>query len=169
MSELFAPGYAVTRTKRRRFLWAAWWTEPPRREPFRKPDAAQGGARSLEEARAQAFAAAKQPLVELDPSFARAWARVLRGEAPWPERETPAPEHASLPNASARSGAAPSVWSVLGLSAHASATDVKRAYRQRALVVHPDRGGDAASFRALHAAYTEALRRLLRKPGRRRS
>lgn len=169
MSEIFAAGYAVTRTKRRRFLWAAWWTEPPRREPFRKPDAARGGARSLEEARAQAFAAAKQPLVELDPTFARAWARVLRGEAPWPERGASSSEHAHLPNACASPVAAPSVWSVLGLNAQASAMDVLRAYRQRALVVHPDRGGDAASFRALHAAYTEALRRLTRKPGRRRS
>ena len=132
------------------------------REPFRKPDAAQGGARSLEEARAEAERAAARPLTQLDPSWARAWARVLQGDPPWSGTEpkrTPAP----------RTGAAPelSVWAVLGLSSRASVGEVKSAYRKRALSLHPDRGGDAAQFRALHSAYEEALRRLAKKPRKR--
>ena len=132
------------------------------REPFRKPDAAQGGARTLEEARAEAERAAARPLTQLDPSWARAWARVLQGDPPWSSAEpkrTPAP----------RTGAAPelSVWAVLGLSSRASVDDVKSAYRKRALSLHPDRGGDAAQFRALHGAYEEALRRLAKKPRKR--
>ena len=164
MTKLFAPGYSVTRTKRRRLLWAAWWSGPPEREPFRKPDAAEGGARSLEEARAEAERAAAQPLTQLDPSWARAWARVLQGEPPWPSTE---PRGAAAPRPSDRSQPEISVWAVLGLTSRASADDVKGAYRRLALTLHPDRGGEAAQFRALHAAYEEALRRLAKKPRKR--
>jgi hypothetical protein len=164
LTKLFAPGYSVTRTKRRRILWAAWWSGPPERDPFRKPDAAEGGARSLEEARAAAERAAAQPLTQLDPSWARAWARVLQGEPPWPSAE---PKAAAAPRTSGRSQPEISVWAVLGLTARASADDVKSAYRRRALTLHPDRGGEAAQFRALHSAYEEALRRLAKKSGKR--
>jgi hypothetical protein len=164
LTKLFAPGYSVTRTKRRRLLWAAWWNEPPAREPFRKPDAAEGGARSLDEARAEAERAAAQPLVQLDPSWARAWARVLQGEPPWPNAE---PKQTSVPRIKARPQPEISVWAVLGLTARATADEVKGAYRRRALELHPDRGGDAAQFRALHAAYEEALRRLAKKSRKR--
>lgn len=159
---MFAPGYSVTRTKRRRLLWAAWWSGPPVREPFRKPDAAQGGARTLEEARAEAERAAARPLARLDPSWARAWARVLQGDPPWSSaepRRTAAPRPAAAPSLS--------VWAVLGLSSKASVDDVKSAYRKHALSLHPDRGGDAPQFRALHTAYQEALRRLAKKPRKR--
>ncbi len=145
-------------------LWAAWWSEPPEREPFRKPDAARGGARTLDDARAEAEKAAGCPLVQLDPSWARAWGRVLQGEPPWPTSERK-PPNAARP-APRPSGAA-SVWSVLGLTAKASAEEVKAAYKRRALELHPDRGGDAAQFRGLHAAYEEALRRLTKKPRKR--
>ena len=164
MTKLFAPGYSVTRTKRRRLLWAAWWSGPPEREPFRRPDAAEGGARSLDEARAEAERAAAQPLTQLDSSWARAWARVLQGEPPWPSAE---PKPAAVPRTTLRSQPQISVWAVLGLTARASAEDVKSAYRRRALTLHPDRGGDAVQFRALHAAYEEALRRLAKKSRKR--
>lgn len=164
MTKLFAPGYSVTRTKRRRLLWAAWWSGPPEREPFRKPDAAEGGARSLDEARAEAERAAAQPLTQLDPSWARAWARVLQGEPPWPNAE---PKRTTAPRSDARPLPEVSVWAVLGLNARANAEDVKGAYRRKALELHPDRGGDAAQFRALHAAYEEALRRLAKKSRKR--
>jgi hypothetical protein len=159
VSKLFAPGYSVTRTRRRRLLWAAWWSEAPQREPFRKPDAAQGGARTLDEARAQAERAAGCPLVQLDASWARAWARVLQGESPWPSNERPA---SAAPRPAPRSDLALSVWSILGLTARANLEEVKAAYRRRALELHPDRGGDAADFRGLQTAYEEALRRLAR-------
>jgi DnaJ domain len=164
MTTLFAPGYSVTRTKRRRLLWAAWWSGPPVREPFRKPDAAQGGARTLDEARAEAERAAERPLAVLDPSWARAWARVLQGEPPWPTTE---PKAKAVPRAGARPSPEVSVWAILGLTSRASAEEVKSAYRRRALELHPDRGGQAAAFRALHAAYEEALRRLAKKPRKR--
>jgi curved DNA-binding protein CbpA len=51
------------------------------------------------------------------------------------------------------------VWSVLGVERLASPEELKRAFRRRALETHPDRGGDAAEFRAVHAAYEEALAR----------
>ncbi len=134
------------------------------REPFRKPDAAQGGARTLDEARAEAERAAGCPLVQLDASWARAWSRVLQGESPWAATER-------KPSAAARPLARPSgeasIWSVLGLTARASLEEVKAAYKRRALELHPDRGGEAAQFRGLHAAYEEALRRLARKPRKR--
>jgi hypothetical protein len=164
MTKLFAPGVSVTRTKRRRLLWAAWWSGPPMREPFRKPDAAQGGARTLEEARAEAERAAARPLTGLDPSWARAWARVLQGEPPWPSA---APRNAAAPPAASHADAPVSVWALLGLTSRANLEEVKSAYRRRALELHPDRGGDAAQFRALHAAYEEALRRLAKKPRKR--
>lgn len=161
MTKLFAPSFSVTRTKRRRLLWAAWWSGPPEREPFRKPDAAQGGARTLDEARAEAERAAGQPLAALDASWERAWARVLQGEPPWPSS---APPRADASRAVGRARPEISVWSVLGLHARGTVEEVKSAYRRRALELHPDRGGDAAQFRALHAAYEEALRRLVKKP-----
>ena len=164
MTQLFAPGFSVTRTKRRRLLWAAWWTGPPVREPFRKPDAAQGGARTLDEARAEAERAAAQPLSTLDPSWARAWARVLQGEPPWP---SPPPRNAAAPPPKSPVSPEVSVWALLGLTARANLAEVKSAYRRRALELHPDRGGDAAQFRGLHAAYEEALRRLAKKPRKR--
>ena len=83
---LFIGSCSVTTTRRRRFMWVAWWTAPPVREPFRKPDAFSGGARSPEEALAQARRAAGVPLVEIESYWARAWARVLIGRPPWSAR-----------------------------------------------------------------------------------
>src|SRR4051812_25508749 len=39
---------SITATQRRRFFWAAWWTGAPCHAPFRRPDAANGGARSAQ-------------------------------------------------------------------------------------------------------------------------
>src|SRR3954462_2306970 len=84
-------------------MWGAGWTAPPEREPFRKPDAFSGGARSHEDALAQARRAAGRPLVEIEPHWARAWARVLIGRPPWGVR---APGPAGSSGARARSTAA---------------------------------------------------------------
>lgn len=48
------------------------------------------------------------------------------------------------------------LYAVLGVPADASRDEIARAYRRQALVHHPDRGGDAETFRSLHQAY-EAL------------
>jgi hypothetical protein len=44
-----------------------------------------------------------------------------------------------------------------GLGANATAGEVRRAFRRRALVEHPDRGGDAAAFRVTKQLYDLAL------------
>ncbi|WP_418282721.1 J domain-containing protein [Halorubrum sp. DTA98] len=44
----------------------------------------------------------------------------------------------------------------LGLSIDADADEVTRAYRERVKEVHPDQGGDEASFRRVRAAYATA-------------
>jgi hypothetical protein len=124
-------------------------------EPFRKPDAASGGARSREEAFAQAEHAAGRSLVETDGRWAGAWVRVLRGEPPWPKpRDTTVPR--ASPPERPRAGRA---WALatLGLTEGASEEDVKRAFRAAALRTHPDRGGDDAAFiEAKRAAETLA-------------
>jgi hypothetical protein len=157
VSELFAAGVSIAPTRRRRFLWAAWWTGPPARAPFRKPDAAAGGARTRAEALRAATRAAGRPLVELPGTWARAWARILVGEPPFAAgageprpRRTPQPGPAS-------------VWQVLGVAPGAALDEIKRAFRARALETHPDQGGDGERFRELRRAYDEALRRRRRR------
>ena len=166
---LFVASCSVTTTRRRRFIWVAWWTAPPEREPFRKPDAFAGGARSHEEALAQARRAAGLPLVEIEPSWARAWTRVLLGRPPWGLRANAAASssgaHAHSTTATTDAAKAPttSIWETLGITARATADDLKRAFRQRALATHPDRGGDAEAFRQVQRAFKEAQRRIARR------
>lgn len=57
---------------------------------------------------------------------------------------------------------------VLGVPRDATAADIKRAFRRRALETHPDRGGDAEAFQAVHRAYERALARAERPRRRRR-
>ena len=170
MSELFAAVCSIAPTRRRRFLWAAWWSGPPSRDPFRKPDAFAGGARTREEALSAAERAAGAHLVEIEPRWARAWGRVLIGQAPWTAREADrsdvADTKAGSPRASRETPAGeaprPSVWTLLGVTPEASATELKRAFRARVLATHPDRGGTAESFRDVQRAYEEAQRRIAR-------
>jgi hypothetical protein len=167
MSEPAPFVYSVTTTKRRRFLWCAWWTGAPVRDPFRKPDAWSGGARSEEEARRKAEAAAGRPLTPIEPVWARAWIRVQAGLPPWPVREPrrPRPEAEPPPprEASRRRpagvGAGTSPYAVLGVAPGAPVAEIKRAFRRLALATHPDRGGDAAGFIRVKWAHDEALRR----------
>jgi hypothetical protein len=42
---------------------------------------------------------------------------------------------------------------MLGVPKHASADDIRRAFRQRALVTHPDRGGDRTAFELVVLAF----------------
>jgi len=156
-SALFAPVCAIAATRRRRFLWAAWWTAAPSRLPFRKPDAFAGGARTRAEAHAAAERAANCKLIEIESSWARAWSNILIGKEPWPSAQGKsaggaAPKARATPNAT-------SIWQTLGLEPSATVAEIKRAYRARALETHPDRGGSAEAFRALHSAYEAALKR----------
>ena len=149
--ELATAVCSITRTQRRRYFWAAWWSAEPCESPFQAPDAANGGADTLEAALAAAELRAGRYLLLVEPYWARAWTRVLRGERP-PKRPGPRAERPTrTPPRSA--------WEVLGLAAGASLTEIKAAFRQRALATHPDHGGDSAAFRELHQAYVRAVKR----------
>jgi len=157
-------------------MWVAWWTAPPAREPFRKPDAFSGGARSHEEALAQARRAAGVLLVEIEPYWARAWARVLLGQPPWGVRGKGAASsdahrgRSTTATTNAAPAATTSIWATLGITARATAADLKRAFHQRALATHPDRGGDPEAFRQVQRAFKEAQRRIARRrPARTRA
>jgi len=153
VTELASAVVSITRTARGRFFWAAWWTGAPSYAPFRKPDASNGGSRTEAEALAEAERTAQRHLTTIEPYWARAFNRMLRGEAP------PAPPSAR-PKREERPITQPlSSRDVLGVSAQATITEIKRAYRQRALVLHPDRGGDADAFRALTRAYDKLVPR----------
>jgi hypothetical protein len=160
-SALFAPVCSITTTRRRRFLWAAWWTGAPTQRPFRKPDAFQGGARTRAEAKLAAERVAGCSLLELEGSWARAWSNVLAGQEPWPSKRSQEQGDAAR---AAKAPAPVSIWQTLGLTPQASIAEIKRAYRLQALHAHPDRGGSSEAFRALQSAYEGALKRRARRP-----
>jgi hypothetical protein len=160
---LFAPTCSITRTKRGRFFWAAWWTGAPTHVPFRKPDASDGAAKTPQDALAAAEKTAGMSLVEIDALWARAWMRMLRGRPPWPSDSSRRPRST---RATAAGVSEASIWSVLGVSPRVTDAELKAAYRKRALETHPDQGGDEASFRRVVAAYAEARRRLRKKAHR---
>lgn len=164
-ASLFAPVVSITTTKRRRFFWAAWWSGPPLRVPFKKPDASDGGAETYEDAIAAASARAGAPLTVTDPLWARAWMRILRGEDPFPSRASREP----APKRAAPAIEPGSIWELLGVTKDVTLGDLKAAYRRRAIELHPDRGGDAETFRRLLAAYEEAQRRIARPRSARRA
>lgn len=158
MTELATAVVSITPTARGRFFWAVWWTGAPSHAPFRKPDASNGGARTEAAALAEAEKVARRHLTLIEPYWARAFNRTLRGEAP------PPPPKARPPRPERPASAKPmSAWERLGLERGASTLAIKRAYRQRALEAHPDRGGDAADFRALTLAYEKLLGRAKRR------
>lgn len=157
MSEIFAAVVSIAPTRRRRFLWAAWWTAAPSRAPFRRPDASEGGARTREEALRRAEQVAGRALVEIEGLWAHAWGRVLMGQPAFAARAASA-GGASTARAS-REPQTASIWQILGVEPRASLDEIRGAFRQRALATHPDRGGDPEAFRALRSAYERALAR----------
>lgn len=173
MTKLFVPVCSITSTKRRRFFWAAWWSGPPQHVPFKKPDAEGGGAATREEAHADANERAGRTLVEIDPLWARAWIRILRGEAAWPSKASREPrgraggrngsEASSVGGEALSSDDVPiSIWALLGVTRDATEEELKAAYRRRVLETHPDQGGDEERLRRVVSAYAEAQRRLRR-------
>ena len=170
--QLFAPVCSITMTKRRRFFWAAWWTSPPMRAPFGKPDASNGGASTHEEALAAAVAAAGRSLTVIEPDWARAWIRILRGQPAWLSQTPPVrraqSDPAANPGGDDEGPADPaSIWTILGAPPQATEAELKLAFRRRALETHPDHGGDPETFRRVIRAYAEARRRI-RRPRRQR-
>ncbi len=159
MTDLFVAAVSITPTRRRRFLWAAWWTAPPGAAPFRRPDASEGGARTHAQALQQAERAAGRPLVEIEGKWARAWARVLMG---LPAFATPVGDGVRAAARARREATPASIWQILGVEPRASVEQIRAAFRRRVLVVHPDHGGDPEAFRALRGAYDEALLRRAR-------
>lgn len=157
---------SVTPTARRRHFWAVWWSGEPQRRPLTKPDASGGGARSLDEALREAERASGRPLKEIDPVWARAWKRTLRGEPAFtPMEEARLDGKPPPPRKTDGASNALSIWAILDVAEGATPTEIKRAYRAKALLTHPDRGGDPDAFRAVQRAFEEALAR--QRPRRR--
>ncbi|HEX5661235.1 MAG TPA: J domain-containing protein [Polyangiales bacterium] len=155
MSELASAVISIAPTLRRRFFWAAWWTRSPRYAPFQKPDASNGGARSRAEALAEAQRTAGRHLTEVEDHWAMAWKRVLRGE------HSPEPPAVKVPRV--RAPAPVSAWELRGLAPGATLSELKRAYRQRALETHPDQGGESEQFQRVQRAYEKLSAQLARK------
>lgn len=155
MTDLQRGVVSITTTKRRRFLWVAWFKAEPVASPFRPPDAFEGGARTREEAKANAEKVAGQPLTEIEAKWARAWVRVRAGQPPWFER---AP-HDGAPARPRAPDANPSARSILGVRAGAGDDEIRRAFRALALATHPDRGGDVEAFLRVKRAYDSLLAR----------
>lgn len=149
--------FALARTKRKRFLWCAWWTGQPTATPFRAPDAWGGGARTREEAQALAERAAGRPLWAVDDHWAGAWKRSLAELDPFP-RHT-----ARTPVAMGARAHPLDPFVVLGLSSEATLAEVKAAFRRKALEQHPDQGGTAEAFMATKRAYDAIVKRRHRR------
>ena len=158
--ELASAVVSVTRTQRGRYFWAAWWTGAPSVRPFRKPDAANGGARSEAEALSEAERVTARHLTLVEPYWARAFTRVLRGE-PAPARKDPrarrAPRNVERPV---------SAHAVLGVEPGATSAQIRAAYKRRALATHPDQGGSDEAFRTVQRAYEVLSARLARRARR---
>lgn len=152
--------YALARTKRRRFLWCAWWTGEPTATPFRPPDAWGGGARTEEEAKALAERAAGRPLELVDGHWAGAWKRVVAGRAPFVVQDPS--------NATTERTRPVDPYALLGVTATATFADLKAAFRKKALEHHPDHGGDVDAFIALKRAYDSITKKRARARGRAR-
>lgn len=79
------------------------------------------------------------------------WPRIMRGlrelRGERVDDPSPSPEGVDLG------------YRMLGVSPSASWDEIERAYRRKAKVHHPDRGGDEDAMRALNEAY-EQLKRL---------
>lgn len=157
MADLSRGVFAVAKTKRKKWLWCAWWTGEPKEKPFRAPDAYGGGARTEEEARQMAERAAGRSLEPIDGHWAGAWKRSLAGLPPFPKRsvraETPKADKPIDP------------YALLGITSAATLDEVKAAFRQQALLHHPDHGGDPAAFMQRKRAYDS----IVKKRARRRS
>ena len=151
MTALSRGVFALAKTKRKRWLWCAWWTGEPREKPFRAPDAWGGGANTRDEAQALAERAAGRPLVPIDDHWAGAWKRSLAGLEPFPKRAPRVSRPKTDP------------FAVLGLTSEATLAEVKIAFRKQALAHHPDQGGTDEAFIATRRAYDAIVKRKSRR------
>lgn len=143
--------FALAKTKRKRWLWCAWWTAEPTAKPFRPPDAWGGGAYTREAAQVLAERAAGRPLSPIDDHWAGAWKRQLAGLEPFPKHTVRAAAAKSDP------------YAELGVARTASLEEVQLAFRKKALEHHPDQGGDAEKFMATKRAWDSIAKRRRRR------
>ena len=146
--------FALAKTKRKRFLWCAWWTGEPTAKPFRPPDAWGGGAYTREEAQVLAERAAGRPLTPIDDHWAGAWKRIVAGLDPFPKR---------APSSRRVTAVSDDPYEVLGLTSAATLVEVRLAFRTKALEHHPDQGGDSETFLVARRAYETIVKRRARK------
>ena len=146
--------FALAKTKRKRFLWCAWWTGEPTAKPFRPPDAWGGGAYTREEAQVLAERAAGRPLTPIDDHWAGAWKRIVAGLDPFPKR---------APSSRRVTAVSGDPYEVLGLTSAATLAEVRLAFRTKALEHHPDQGGDSETFLVARRAYETIVKRRARK------
>lgn len=161
MSTLTRGVYAVARTKRKRFMWCAWWSGEPTAKPWRAPDAWGGGAETEDEARTMAEEAAARPLERIDDHWAGAFRRVRAGMKPFPT-QTPKTVDAAPKDKPV------DPYRLLGVTSDATLDDVKLAFRKKALESHPDHGGSTEAFIALKRAYDGIVKRRSRPQKRTR-
>ncbi len=165
---LGAAHVSFAKTQRRRMFWAVWWSGAPTIKPFRKPDASNGGARTLEQATLEAERAAGRALITIEPKWAKAWMRVLRGEPAWPDEAKARAGAGSSHLTSTQESQPITAWAIPGIEPDASLDAIKRAYKKRALETHPDQGGDAERFRAVQRAYERVLQKRKAPPKKQR-
>ena len=65
--------------------------------------------------------------------------------------------------------AEPQMYPMLGVPVTASERNIKRAYREKALIYHPNKGGDPEDFKKLQKEYETALASLGAEGGRRKT
>lgn len=98
--------------------------------------------------------AAKMPLELVDGRWAGAFKRVRAGKKPFPSPGVPR----STEDAADRTSPV-DPHTLLGVSRSATIEELKLAFREKALVHHPDQGGDAEAFIAVKRAYDTLVRR----------
>ena len=106
---------------------------------------------------AQAEKLTGRTFADIDSAWARAVNRTLRGQSPFTETQAKVLEGGKVEKAVKVEPA--SIWTTLGITPEATLKDIKAAFRAKALLTHPDQGGDAEAYQAVREAYAEALTR----------
>ncbi len=86
------------------------------------------------------------------------WPAIIRGLRELRGEHVDEPESGSAPPPPRSNHENELCFKLLGISPSAPWEEIERAYRQKAKIHHPDRGGDGDTMRALNDAYTTIKR-----------